>query len=151
MLEDTTNFHVTGGQQNTTSYVLDTNRTANCVDQACALWSTREIYLRSAVVTVSRRRGQLSRYLRLFITRFQCPLPLPLVRAWFTASGMFCKYGSSPSSSSFTTYLAILSFVFSNLHLQKYSTNSGSLCFGDSNLCQSSVRTCTLLSNSSLE
>ena len=53
MLEDTTNFHVTGGQQNTTSYVLDTNRTANCVDQACALWSTREIYLRSAVVEVS--------------------------------------------------------------------------------------------------
>ena len=44
---------MTGGQQNTTSYVLDTNRTANCVDQACALWSTREIYLRSAVVKVS--------------------------------------------------------------------------------------------------
>ena len=81
----------------------------------------------------------------------ECPLPLPLVRAWFTASGMFCKYGSSPSSSSFTSYLAILSFVFSNLLLQKYSTNSGSLCSGDSNLCQSSVRTCTLLSNSSLE
>ena len=44
---------MTGGQQNTTSYVLDTKRTANCVDQAYALWSTREIYLRSAVVKVS--------------------------------------------------------------------------------------------------
>ena len=59
-------------------------------------------------------------------------LKRPLPRAWFTASGMFCKYGSSPSPSSFTTYLAILSLVSSNLHLQKYSTNSGSLCSGDS-------------------
>ena len=54
MKENNTNStHVTGGQQNTTSYVLDTNRTAICVDQACALWSTREIYSRSAVLEVS--------------------------------------------------------------------------------------------------
>ena len=79
------------------------------------------------------------------------PLPLFLLQAWFTASGMFCQYGSSPSPSSFTTYLAILSLVSSNLHLQKYSTNCGSLCSDDSNLCQCSIRTCTLLSNSSLE
>lgn len=44
---------MTGGQQNTTSYVLDKNRTAICVDQACAMWSTREIYLRSAILEVS--------------------------------------------------------------------------------------------------
>ena len=77
------------------------------------------------------------------------PLPLPLLWAWFTASGMFCKYGSSPSPSSFTTYLANLSLVSSNLHVQLH--NSGSLCFDYSNLCQSSIRTCTLQSNSSLE
>ena len=36
------------------SDVLDTNRTEIRVNQACALWSTREIYFRSAVLEVSR-------------------------------------------------------------------------------------------------
>ena len=42
---------LTGGRQNTTSHV---HRTTIRGDQACALWSTREIYFRSAVLEVSR-------------------------------------------------------------------------------------------------